>query len=158
MSSVIPPSLSTLTHVPLEWKGALNEESYPRIQLTPALGVQFDKTVNLKQILQLPQEERDAVLHDLAILGERPSLSSLLSALMGSFMMLTRDRAFDRPVSRNGVVFFQGQHDIVPEDIGRLALRLGELAGKPEDSTLHMCVLVPSPDPLSHVVSRSDRG
>ena len=43
-----------------------------------------------------------------------------------------------RSVSLRGVVFFQDQHDIVPEDIGRLALRLGELAGKPEDSTLHI--------------------
>lgn len=42
------------------------------------------------------------------------------------------------PVSLRGVVFFQKQDDIVPEDIGRLALRLGELAGKPEDSTLHI--------------------
>lgn len=43
-------------------------------------------------------------------------------------------------VSYRGVVFFKDQRDLEPEDLGRLALRLGELAGKPEDSTLHMCV------------------
>jgi len=140
MLPVVSPSSSSLTHVPLEYKGALNEESYPRIHLTPALGIQFDKTVNLKKILELPQEKQDAVLHDLAILGERPPL---FPPICSEESMLMKTRDFHRPVSQNGVVFFQGQHDIVPEDIGRLALRLGELAGKPEDSTLHMWVLVP---------------
>lgn len=41
-------------------------------------------------------------------------------------------------VSHRGVVFFQDQRELVPEDLGNLALRLGELAGKPSDSTLHI--------------------
>ncbi|KAG0663738.1 hypothetical protein C6P46_002307 [Rhodotorula mucilaginosa] len=94
---------------PLEFSGALSESQYPREELTPALGERFDAGVRLKEILALPKEEGDAILRDVAIL-----------------------------ISYRGVVFFQDQHDLKKEDIGRLALRLGELAGKPEDSTLHI--------------------
>ncbi|GAA5870099.1 hypothetical protein JCM1840_003581 [Sporobolomyces johnsonii] len=107
-----PASTSTTTAfkvAPLEPSGALNEQRFPRIELTPALGDKFEASVRLKEILQLPKEEGDAVLRDLAIL-----------------------------VSHRGVVFFQDQHDLVPEDLGVLALRLGELAGKPAESTLHI--------------------
>jgi len=41
-------------------------------------------------------------------------------------------------VSWRGVVFFKDQNDLVPEDLGKLALRLGELAGKPKEASLHM--------------------
>ncbi|SCV71701.1 BQ2448_3289 [Microbotryum intermedium] len=109
-----PPALdagldSGLQRKPLELSGALNENKYPRVQLTPAIGVEFAKSVRLSEIRALPQEEQDNVLHDLAI-----------------------------TISRNGVVFFQDQSDLTPEDLGRIALRLGELAGKPESSTLHI--------------------
>ncbi|GAA5867083.1 hypothetical protein JCM3774_004386 [Rhodotorula dairenensis] len=106
-----PSSLSNgdLLVKPLEFSGALNESKYPREELTPAVGERFDAGVRLKEILALPKEEADALLRDLAIL-----------------------------ISYRGVVFFQDQHDLEKEDIGRLALRLGELAGKPEDSTLHI--------------------
>ncbi|GAA5961473.1 hypothetical protein JCM3765_003594 [Sporobolomyces pararoseus] len=84
-------------------------KSYPHAPLTTALGEEFDKTVRLKEILALPKEEGDKVLKDLAIL-----------------------------VSWRGVVFFKDQNDLVPEDLGNLALRLGELAGKPKDASLHI--------------------
>ncbi|GAA5935048.1 hypothetical protein JCM3775_004684 [Rhodotorula graminis] len=84
-------------------------DQFEREELATALGDRFAPNVRLKEILALPKDEGDAILRDLAIL-----------------------------ISLRGVVFFQDQHDIVPEDIGRLALRLGELAGKPEDSTLHI--------------------
>lgn len=41
-------------------------------------------------------------------------------------------------ISSHGVVFFAEQDDLSPEDLGRIALRLGELAGKPESSGLHI--------------------
>ncbi|BGP02125.1 taurine dioxygenase [Rhodotorula toruloides] len=94
---------------PLEFSGALNAKDYPREELTPALGDRFDAGVKLKEILALPKEEGDALLRDLAIL-----------------------------ISHRGVVFFQDQRELVPEDLGNLALRLGELAGKPSDSSLHI--------------------
>ncbi|BGP18515.1 hypothetical protein JCM10213_002970 [Rhodosporidiobolus nylandii] len=105
------PSLHSeqLKAQPLQFSGALDGSEYPREELTPALGDRFAESVKLKELLALPKEEGDAILRDLAIL-----------------------------LAYRGVLFFQDQRDLVPEDIGRLALRLGELAGKPEDSTLHI--------------------
>ncbi|GAA6031545.1 hypothetical protein JCM8097_006513 [Rhodosporidiobolus ruineniae] len=96
-----------LKHKPLEYTGALDK--FQREELTPAIGDRFDEGFVLKEILDLPKEEGDAILRDLAIL-----------------------------ISYRGVVFFRDQRTLVPEDIGRLALRLGELSGKPESSTLHI--------------------
>ncbi|CEQ40700.1 SPOSA6832_02360 [Sporobolomyces salmonicolor] len=125
-----PPTTTTPFKVaPLEPSGALNEQRFPRVELTPALGDKFDASVRLKELLQLPKEEGDAVLRDLAIL-----------------------------VSHRGVVFFQDQHDLVPEDLGILALRLGELAGKPAESTLHMCVFALSSSLLTRALPASTRG
>lgn len=118
---------------PLEFSGALNESQYPREELTPALGERFDAGVRLKAILALPKEEGDAILCDLAILSTSTAALSLLYSLFK-----TNTDLYPSIVSYRGVVFFQDQHDLKKEDIGRLALRLGELAGKPEDSTLHM--------------------
>ncbi|GAA5832719.1 hypothetical protein JCM11251_005734 [Rhodosporidiobolus azoricus] len=107
----VDPSLHSaeLKVKPLEYSGALDRLSIAREELTPALGDRFSPDLRLKELLALPKEEGDAILRDLAIL-----------------------------ISYRGVVFFQDQNDIVPEDIGRLALRLGELAGKPQSSTLHI--------------------
>lgn len=44
---------------------------------------------------------------------------------------------FPKTVSFNGVAFFQAQ-DLTAEDLANLALQLGEAAGKPADSTLHI--------------------
>lgn len=118
---------------PLEFSGALNESQYPREELTPALGERFHAGVRLKEILALPKEDGDAILRDLAI------LSKSKAALLRLYSLVERCPDFHpSTVSYRGVVFFQDQHDLQKEDIGRLALRLGELAGKPEDSTLHM--------------------
>lgn len=116
---------------PLEFSGALNAKDYPREELTPALGDRFDAGVKLKEILALPKEQGDALLRDLAILSEWDALTEdamhKLTSGLGSFA-----------VSHRGVVFFQDQRELVPEDLGNLALRLGELAGKPSDSSLHI--------------------
>ncbi|GAA5824848.1 hypothetical protein JCM10212_005322, partial [Sporobolomyces blumeae] len=106
-----PPSHddAQLYPVPLKPTGALHRSKYPRTSLTTALGEQFDESVRLREILDLPKEQGDDILRDLAIL-----------------------------VSWRGVVFFKDQHDLVPEDLGRLALRLGELAGKPDEASLHI--------------------
>lgn len=80
-----------------------------RTQLTPAAGLKFGPSVKLAKIIALPEEQKDAVLRDLAI-----------------------------AISTHGVVFFEDQNELEPEDLGRIALRLGELAGKPESSTLHI--------------------
>lgn len=36
------------------------------------------------------------------------------------------------------MAFFEGQEDLSAEDLGTLALVLGEASGKPADSTLHI--------------------
>ncbi|POY71637.1 hypothetical protein BMF94_5331 [Rhodotorula taiwanensis] len=116
---------------PLAFSGALNEAKFPREELTPALGERFDAGVRLKEVLALPKEEGDAILRDLAIL-----------------------------ISYRGVVFFKDQRDLEPEDLGRLALRLGELAGKPEDSTLHIHPTQNLTDtglPLGKIDARADK-
>ncbi|KAI5477214.1 hypothetical protein MNV49_006587 [Pseudohyphozyma bogoriensis] len=92
---------------PLEPTGAL--DAYKHKILTPALGAEFDENVKLKQILALPEKERDAVLRDLAIF-----------------------------ISTHGVVFFQDQSEITPDDLATLGKLLGELSGKPKESTLHI--------------------
>lgn len=94
-------------------------DEYERVELTPALGDQFSPEVRLKEILALGKEEGDKVLKDLAIL-----------------------------LSYRGVLFFKDQNDLVPEDLAALALRLGELSGKPKESGLHMCVVVFFPPTL----------
>ncbi|GAA5869054.1 hypothetical protein JCM8547_008687 [Rhodosporidiobolus lusitaniae] len=84
-------------------------DKFKREELTPALGDRFDRELRLKEILALPKEEGDEIIRDLAIL-----------------------------ISWRGVVFFQDQHDLVPEDLAAFALRLGEAYGKPAESTLHI--------------------
>ncbi|KAK4706020.1 hypothetical protein P7C70_g170, partial [Phenoliferia sp. Uapishka_3] len=79
-------------------------------ELTPAVGVAFGRKVQLKSILNLEDEElKKKILHDIAI-----------------------------QISLNGVAFFEAQDELLPEDLGVLALALGEVSGKPADSTLHI--------------------
>ncbi|GAA5969524.1 hypothetical protein JCM11641_008143 [Rhodosporidiobolus odoratus] len=117
--TILDPILSTKNFVDLSLHSADLEvkplqysgalDAYPREELATALGDRFAEGVKLKELLALPKEEGDAVLRDLAIL-----------------------------ISYRGVVFFQDQRDLVPTDLATLALRLGELSGKPESSTLHI--------------------
>lgn len=65
-----PPPASGLLIEPLSNSGALNHADYPRLQLTPAIGIQFGKETQLKKVLQLPAVQRDALLRDLAFESE----------------------------------------------------------------------------------------
>lgn len=70
--SITPPLTSTPSTAqmvePLVASGNLTEELYPRIQLTPAVGVQFGKETQLKDVLELKDlAKRDEILRDLAI-------------------------------------------------------------------------------------------
>jgi len=100
---------SNLLVEPLVPSGKLTEKEFPHELLTSAIGVQFDKQVQLTDILQLPQSERDEIVRELAIL-----------------------------ISLQGVAFFKAQDNLTPDDLGTLALLLGTLSGKPSDSTLHI--------------------
>lgn len=105
-----PPIPATLQVASLVPTGVLTPEEFPRVQLTPTIGVAFGKEVQLKKILQLEDKElRRKILHDLVI-----------------------------QISLNGAAFFQSQDDLTPEDLGILALELGDVSGKPSDSTLHI--------------------
>ncbi|KAK4704930.1 hypothetical protein P7C70_g1279, partial [Phenoliferia sp. Uapishka_3] len=106
-----PPASSPFLRVaPLSPHGVLSLEEFPRQQLTPAVGVSFGKKVQLKDILGMEDKElRSKILHDIVI-----------------------------EISLNGVAFFEAQDDLSPDDLGVLALQLGELSGKPTDSTLHI--------------------
>lgn len=73
--SITPPlSTAPLTSrlvEPLVASGNLTEELYPRSQLTPAIGVQFGKEIQLKDVLELADlAKRDEILRDLAIESE----------------------------------------------------------------------------------------
>lgn len=95
---------------PLQLSGALADARYNSNILTPAIGVQFEKELQLKEILELKDvDKRRALLRDIAI-----------------------------TISRNGVAFFKAQDALVPADLAALGLELGELVGKPADSTLHI--------------------
>lgn len=55
---------------PLSQSAEFTQDKFPRTYLTPALGVQFDKQVKLKEILALPTAEKEKVVHDIAIESE----------------------------------------------------------------------------------------
>ncbi|KAM0747911.1 taurine catabolism dioxygenase [Meredithblackwellia eburnea MCA 4105] len=82
----------------------------PRTQLTPAIGIQFDKQFQFKTLLDMHDgKDRKELLNDLAY-----------------------------NISLHGVAIFESQSSLTPSDLGRLALLLGEAGGKPSDSTLHV--------------------
>ncbi|GAA5955342.1 hypothetical protein JCM21900_005776 [Sporobolomyces salmonicolor] len=88
----------------------LNEQSHPRVRLTPALGVQFEGDFQLKDLLALPDgdERKQGMLKELAYL-----------------------------ISYHGVAFFPSQ-DLAPEDLETLALALGHASDAPSTSSLHI--------------------
>ncbi|KAM0790950.1 hypothetical protein ACM66B_004255 [Microbotryomycetes sp. NB124-2] len=102
-----PPQQPALKVAPLQPTNALSE--YERVQLTPAIGVQFEERLQLKDVLNLQDKHKQlAILKDLAY-----------------------------NISYHGVAFFKNQ-DLEPKDLADLALLLGEAAGKPQDSHLHI--------------------
>ncbi|KAK4047298.1 hypothetical protein OIV83_005476 [Microbotryomycetes sp. JL201] len=102
-----PPQQPTLQVAPLKPTNALSH--FERTQLTPAIGVQFEDKLQLKDVLNLQDKQQQlAILKDLAY-----------------------------NISFHGVAFFKNQ-DLEPTDLTKLALLLGEAAGKPQDSHLHI--------------------
>lgn len=102
-----PPQQQQPKVAPLQPTNALSHVE--RVQLTPAIGVQFDTSLQLKDVINLQDKEQQlAILKDLAY-----------------------------NISYHGVAFFKNQ-DLEPTDLTKLALLLGEAAGKPEDSHLHI--------------------
>lgn len=89
-SSPAFPNLDKLRFKPLELSGALNDQTFPRHQLTPAIGLRFEKEVKLKEILQAPKAERDDLLRDLVI----------LSAFLIQLLRLTARPSADSPADR----------------------------------------------------------
>lgn len=68
-SAPLPPT--ELKQGPVFQTGALNATEYPRILLTPSIGVQFDSSLQLKDVLALKDTaKRDALFKDLAHEGE----------------------------------------------------------------------------------------
>jgi len=85
-------------------------DHFARQRVTPAIGVEFDRSVQLKRVLALADlDERRRVLAGIAY-----------------------------EISLHGAAFFRAQDDLSPADIGQLALLLGEASGKPADSGLHI--------------------
>ncbi|GAA5859517.1 hypothetical protein JCM5353_001265 [Sporobolomyces roseus] len=86
----------------------LNQQ--PRTRLTPAIGVQFEREFQLKDVLALPEgeERKEGLLRELAY-----------------------------QISLNGVAFFPSQ-DLTPRDLEVLALALGRASDAPRDGELHI--------------------
>ncbi|GAA5910808.1 hypothetical protein JCM6882_003433 [Rhodosporidiobolus microsporus] len=83
---------------------------YPSQRYMPALGLSFERGIQLSEFLALPDGDfrKEALFEELAY-----------------------------AVSLHGVCFFPSQ-DLKPEQLGELALRLGRASGAPEDSSLHI--------------------
>ncbi|GAA5934028.1 hypothetical protein JCM3775_002852 [Rhodotorula graminis] len=84
--------------------------SHKREQLTPAIGLRFEREFQLKDVLALPEgdERKQATFEELAYL-----------------------------ISLHGVCAFPAQ-DLSPEDLEKLAYALGRASGAPADSDLHI--------------------
>ncbi|GAA5975586.1 hypothetical protein JCM11641_003541 [Rhodosporidiobolus odoratus] len=85
-------------------------DAYPSQRYMPALGLTFERGIQLREFLNLPEDDpkKEALFEELAY-----------------------------AISLNGVCFFPGQ-DLTPEELGQLALRLGRASGAPADSALHI--------------------
>ena len=118
-------SLPKLKSTPLVLAGTLDK--FNKEQLTPAIGISFSD-LNLKEILGLPETERDPLIRDLAITSQSPHPPRPLR--IDSDVVVI--------VSQQGVAFFKAQNDLTPTDLAALGLLLGTAVGKPHDSTLHI--------------------
>lgn len=110
---------------PLKLSGALEKFAFE--ESTPVIGREIN--ANIVDDL-LNAENADELLRDLAITSEYPCVlnnGSLISAIL----TLT-------PVSQRGVVFFRKQDNLTNDLQKQLIHRLGQLTGKPSDSTLHI--------------------
>ncbi|ORY86712.1 putative TfdA family taurine dioxygenase [Leucosporidium creatinivorum] len=107
--AVTPPSLAALAQQPLQPSGILDQATYPRQRLTPAIGIQFESGLQFKELLDMEDKVKQAALF--------------------------KDLAHE--ISLHGVGFFPAQ-DLEADDLARIALLLGEAAGKPTDSVLHI--------------------
>lgn len=105
----VTPPLSDLLVQPLVSSGILASSGYTSEQLTPAIGILFNKSLQLAEVLTMDDVKRDAILKDLAI-----------------------------SISTNGVAFFSQQDGLTPEGLAAVGLALGTLSGKPEASGLHI--------------------
>lgn len=106
---------------PLKLSGALDKEEF--LEITPLLGREYTKA-NLVEWLNAPNS--DELLRDLAITGE-----------YASFHLHERVTDECEPkVSQRGVVVFRAQDDADTEILKQVAIRLGELTGRPEGNGL----------------------
>lgn len=122
----------SLKTAPLKSSGSLDK--FEQDDVTPVIGTEFPK-VNLVELLNAPNS--DELIRDLAIKSilSPPLVSSTLYQLLTS------------PVSERGVVFFRAQKELTTELQKTLINRLGELAGRPKENTLHI-----------HPILNPDRG
>jgi len=115
---------------PLKSTGSLDK--YTSIDITPVIGTEYTQ-VNLVELINAPNA--DELLRDLAIKSTPVSISTCSQRTHSPL-----------PVSQRGVVFFRAQSNLTNDIQKALIQRLGELAGKPVDSGLHI-----------HPVLNSDR-
>lgn len=122
--------------VPLELSGALTKFSFE--ETTPEIGREYNH-VNIVDDL-MSAENADDLLRDLAITSRSPRLiggNSLASCTRN----LTQSSTI---VSRRGVVFFRAQTNLTNELQKDFVHRLGQLAGKPKESSVHIFPLAPA--------------
>ena len=117
---------------PLKLSGALDQ--FKHVEVTPVIGREYPNVNVVDDILNA--KNSDELLRDLAITS-RP----LISLPPGFFLSLTPCLLL---VSQRGVVFFRAQDNLTDDLQKTLVHRLGQLSGKPADSTLHIHPLLNS--------------
>lgn len=116
-----------LTGSPLPLKLGQSLDAFKRANLTPIIGTEFERGVQLTDWLKAPNA--DQLIKDLGILGASDLLTSYTAVIIIFIMVII--------VSQRGVVFFRDQN-IAIEEQKLLGSKLGELTGKPESSKLHI--------------------
>ena len=111
---------------PLKLSGAL--EKFAHEDTTPTIGREFPG-INIVDDL-LNAENADELIRDLAITSK--------SSQVNDHGGVDHNAKARGPVSQRGVVFFRAQDNLTNELQKRLVHRLGQLSGKPADSTLHI--------------------
>ena len=119
---------NALLKTPLELTGLLDQ--FKSFDVTPVIGTEFPD-VQLVDWLRAPSS--DALLRELAITSKFSYQASYHSCAQRP-LLITKSV----PVSQRGVVFFRAQDELGDDLQKELGQRLGELAGKPETSKLHI--------------------